>query len=713
MASGAIKGITIKLGADASELTTALHNTESALNSTRRQLRDVDTALKFNPGNIELLKQKFTLLQREIEDNKKYIADLKEALQKMRDAGVDETSDEFMTLQRAIIQAENKAEQFDRELEQTKTALNNAKSGTDNLERGLNSIDASKAKSELTTLKVAMGNLVAQGISRLTNAIGNNLSAAVARSDTLANFPKVMQGMGIAAGDAQTAVDKLADGIQGLPTTLDDATNGVKQFTAANGDVNKSTDYFLALNNAIVAGGASADIQATAMEQLSQAYAKGKPDVQEWQALQTAMPAQLQQVAKSMGMTSAELGEGLRNGTISMDEFMGQIVKLNNEGGKGFKSFTDQAKDATGGIGTMMTNLGNAITRGLQQAIDSFGRENLTGLIQTITNAVNTAMGVLGTIFGFVGQHATAFSVLAAGIGAVVGAITVWSAVTKIMAAVQTALNIVLAANPIGIVILAIVGLVAAIVVAYKKSETFRNIVHKVGALLKGAFAAALRLVKTAFDRLKSAVNAVRSVLSGAFKKAVNVAKSAIDAAKNAINAIKDAFSRLIDKIKSVAKAIKGTLKKAFDGLASIGMDIVKGLWSGLSSGLGWIKSMIRGWVGNVKDFLKSLFGIHSPSTWARDTIGYNIVAGMAKGISGNADLVNAAMQGLMPNISPPAMSFTANAKPLTSTDVAYGTQAGMNSMIKPMAEAFAAAMEGMGIRVDSREFGRVIRGAI
>jgi len=623
MASGAIKGITIKLGADASELTSALYKTESALKNTQSQLRQVNQALKFNPGNVELLSQKFTLLQREIVENDKYVEDLKKALQEMKNAGVDETADEFMTLQRAIIQAESKGESFRQELHQTKTALDGAKNGTENLQKGLNSIDTSKAKGEISTLQIAMGNLIANGISRLVNAISNNLGSALERSDTLANFPKVMEGMGVSAKDASDAIDGLAEGLEGLPTTLDDGASAVKRFTAVNGDVDKSTEYFLALNNAILAGGESADTQQTAIEQLSQAYAKGKPDMQEWRALQQAMPAQLEQIAKSMDMTSAELGEGLRNGTISMDELLDRIVELNQNGGKGFKSFADQAKDATGGIETTITGLNTAITRGLQQAIDNFGRDNFTAIVGTISSAIEGLLGGLGTLFGFIGKHSTAFSILAAGIGAVVGAIATWNAITKIAAAVQTALNIVLSANPIGLIILAIVGLAAAFVVAYKKSETFRNVVRRIGAFFKDGFIGAINLVK-----------------------------GAIDKAQAAVSAITNAFSRMIAKIKSVASSIKGTLKNAFSGLASIGTNIVKGIWNGISNGLGWIKGKIKGWVGNVKNFLKKLFGIKSPSRWARDTIGYNIAAGMAEGISGSAGLVDSAINGIRPNMS-------------------------------------------------------------
>ena len=178
-----------------------------------------------------------------------------------------------------------------------------------------------------------------------------------------------MENLGIDAEKADASINTLKDRLKGLPTTLDAAASGVQRLTACNGDIDKSTDYFLALNDAIVAGGQSTDIQQSAIEQLSQAYSKGKMEMEEWRSLQMAMPGQLNQIAKAMGMSTDELGEGLRDGSISMDEFMDKIVELDKEGVGEFKSFADQAKDATGGIGTALTNLNTAITSGITESM--------------------------------------------------------------------------------------------------------------------------------------------------------------------------------------------------------------------------------------------------------------------------------------------------------------------------------------------------------
>ena len=66
-----------------------------------------------------------------------------------------------------------------------------------------------------------------------------------------------------------------------------------------------------------------------------------------------------------------------------------------------------------------------------------------------------------------------------------------------------------------------------------------------------------------------------------------------------------------------------------------LGRNIVKGIWNGISGFLGWIKIKISGWVGDVLDFIKGLFGINSPSKVMADEIGKwlppGIVVGMDK----------------------------------------------------------------------------------
>ena len=249
--------------------------------------------------------------------------------------------------------------------------------------------------------------IIALGIGKI---IGAQMNDAVSRLDALNNFPRVMSNLGVSNEDAQASVKRLSDALVGLPTTLDDATNSVQRFTSANGNVKASTEMFLALNNAILAGGGSAQVQSTALEQLSQAYAKGKPDMMEWRSAMTAMPAQLKQVAIAMGYASSnELGEALRSGKVSMNDFMKTMIELNKNGGNGFKSFEEQARNSTGGVGTSITNLKTAITRGLADIMNAIGQSNIAGFFNGIAKAINS---VIPYIVGFVKACVTAVGVI-------------------------------------------------------------------------------------------------------------------------------------------------------------------------------------------------------------------------------------------------------------------------------------------------------------
>ena len=252
--------------------------------------------------------------------------------------------------------------------------------------------DTTKFGSKMTKSFVA-GGVITQVLSAGIQAVSNSLGDAVTRLDTLNNYTNVMSNLGIATEDAEASMKKLSDGLLGLPTTLDSAVGSVQRFTSANGNVKASTDMFLALNNAILAGGATQEVQASALEQMSQAYAKNKMEMEEWRSIMTAMPAQLKQVALAMGYVSADaLGEDLREGEVSMNDFMKTLVQLNKEGANGFQSFEQQARNATGGVGTSIANVKTAITRGLTDIMNAIGQSNIAGFFQGIAKAINNVV---------------------------------------------------------------------------------------------------------------------------------------------------------------------------------------------------------------------------------------------------------------------------------------------------------------------------------
>lgn len=277
----------------------------------------------------------------------------------------------------------------------------------------------------MVVIGTAVGHILGNVVSKAFQAINAHMDDAVKRLDTLNNYTRVMSNLGIAAEDSEKSLKVLDNGITGLPTRLDDAASAVQRFTATNGNIAASTDMFLALNNAILAGGASTETQTTALEQMMQAYSKGKPDAMEWRALLTAMPAQLKQIATSMGYTSSAMGGDLYNdiqtGKVSMNDLMFAIMKLNKEGVAGFDNFATQAKNATGGVGTSITNLKTAITRGITQIMDVIGQSNIASFFSGLSKAISTAFNYVAAFVKIIKEAVAWIGALFGGSGSTSG----------------------------------------------------------------------------------------------------------------------------------------------------------------------------------------------------------------------------------------------------------------------------------------------------
>lgn len=130
------KGLVIKFGGDTTELQGALKKVSSESKKTQADLKEIDKALKFNPGNTDLLQQKVKTLNRAYDETKQKLEAYKQglmALEAKKQSGAKLTAEEerqYDSLQRAILQCENQLDSYGKELadtqrecEASKTAL--------------------------------------------------------------------------------------------------------------------------------------------------------------------------------------------------------------------------------------------------------------------------------------------------------------------------------------------------------------------------------------------------------------------------------------------------------------------------------------------------------------------------------------------------------------------------------------------------------------
>lgn len=444
-------------------------------------------------------------------------------------------------------------------------------------------------------VSVAAGNLISAGIHKGIDMISNSVDGAIKRVDTLKNFPRVMSNVGISTDKAQAAIKRASDGLKGLPTSLDEAAMSIQRLTMKTKDVGRATDIFLALNNAIIAGGASSTIQSAAMEQLSQAFARGKPDLMEWRTAMTAMPAQMDQLAKSMGQVDANaLYEEIKNGNITMDQLSDALIRLNTEGTGGLPTFAQQAKNATGGIATGMENAKTAVTRGVANIIEALGSGDMNSAAGGFGVQMEKMLNKVADFIKFVKQNKEVFAVVAVAIGAFTAAVLAhdaavklsiastkaWTTVTTTLEVVTTVASVamkvfnkVIGNNPIVRIVTIIIGVIALLVGAFiylwNNVEGFRNFFIGAWNKIKGAAEVVGKFIGDVLKKLEPAFNKISEVAGAVAGAIADFAGKASEALKPVVQTIATVIGSIINTVSSIVGKIVGFFKQVADGISA------------------------------------------------------------------------------------------------------------------------------------------------
>lgn len=277
------------------------------------------------------------------------------------------------------------------------SSMNSAVKSLGNLDSGSKS-----ATKSITAIAVGMG--AVQVASKVFGVLANSMDSAISRFDTMQRYPKVMSALGFSAEESTTSVNKLADGIDGLPTKLDDVVSTAQQMTAITGNMDKSTDATIALNNAMLASGASTSDAQRGLQQYIQMLSTGTVDLQSWKTLQETMPIGLQKTAEAMGFVGEtaqrDLYAALKDGTVTFREFQNKLIDL----GTGTGELAKLAKVNSEGIATSFGNLKNAAAKGIATVITSFDTlsKKVTG--KNIAQNLDSLKGVVNTTFKVIGK---------------------------------------------------------------------------------------------------------------------------------------------------------------------------------------------------------------------------------------------------------------------------------------------------------------------
>ena len=486
---------------------------------------------------------------------------------------------------------------------------------------------------------LAVGGAIASGIVA-------NMGNAIKRVDTLNNYPKVMTNLGFDDAESKASIEAMiAYFDSGLPGSLDQMASSVQKFAPIMQGMGKSltetTTFTTALNNALLAGGKGTEGAARGMEQYSQMLATGKVDLQSWKILQEVMPGQLNQVAKAMLGAEANasgLYKALQSGEVSLSDMNDAIVKLDSEGLDGFASFSQQAQDATMGIGTALDKIKVGFTKAGASILTAIGPErisNALGKVKTIIESVGAGIGnAISTVMS--GGFGDVFTGLAPAIGAAAGAMGPLLSQLPVVGKLFTKLT-----GPVGLVI----GLFVSM---WQNSADLRDAVKE----LAGSFAPFSKTMsgslKPVLTQISQLFSKVAEVLGGVLAVVIrNVVMPLIPALARIIQNAADGFNRFLTAMRPVAVFLGATLVPAIKGVISAFGAVVSAVVNAIAS----MTSVIRGGVSAIFGLFSSLkSGIVSTMlglVGSLASVGVNIMNGLRNGISSGIGAVVGALSGI------------------------------------------------------------------
>lgn len=308
--------------------------------------------------------------------------------------------------------------------------------------------------------------------------------------------------------------------------------------------------------------------------------------------------------------------------------------------GEGFKQFLAMGKESGGNIATILQKLAQFMGEFLKAA----------GPLAGLSFA---ALGFLADALNAIPQ--SVLEILAPTIMAIVTAIKAWRLAVMAYTAVQWLMNAAISANPIGILIIAVIALVAAIVALWNKNEGFRKAVIAAWDAIKKGLGAAWDFIKnnifeplktfftktipgwahTLHDKVIDAWNAIKKGVSTAltFLKNLFLNWTGPGLIIKHWNSIKEGASKALGKIRQYWDDFMSFFRKLPGKIANA----ASGMWNGIKSGFKTaVNYVIGAWNGlSFKIGGQKIFGKTLPSfTLNTPNLPYLARGGIASGLA-------------------------------------------------------------------------------
>lgn len=132
---------------------------------------------------------------------------------------------------------------------------------------------------------------------------------------------------------------------------------------------------------------------------------------------------------------------------------------------------------------------------------------------------------------------------------------------------------------------------------------------------------------------IPAAVDAVIEVASGLVANVDKIIIAAGQLIGGLTQGLIEAIPHLVYRLPEIILAITSGLLKGMASIGMVGQQLVEGLFNGIANAASWLYEKIKGWAGDVLDWIKGFFGIHSPSRVFADEVGKFIPPGITLGV--------------------------------------------------------------------------------
>ena len=598
--AGKEKGIIIELGGDTSGLQKALDSVNKDVYSLGKELKGVETLLKFDPKNTELLAQKQKLLKDQITKTKDKLDTLKQAQSDYIKSGGDLNTPQYRNLQREIASTQNKIKLLKQESKNSNVDLNKMKE----ILGGIGTVGKVAGT-------IAVASIVAIGTTAV--ATGKKLfSLTKATSDYGDEIDKESQKLGISAENYQ----KLDYAMQMNGASIDDVSKGVKTITTELGKMEKGEkgagksfkDLGVSLKDSNGNIKNSEQVLLETINALSKMENENKRN------------ALAQEI---FGKSSAELKPLLNSGAEGIQELMQEAEKygivMSNEAVKSSAEFNDSLTRLTKTAEGLKNQLGaslmpsiTAIMDGLSMAL--IGDEGATAKIEEGVNSLADSIN---------------------------------QGLPKFMEFLTNIAKVMLDNAPMILETLA-QGIITALPTLIPSiTNIITSIVQTLLAMLPQIIDMGIQLLLALIDGIIEALPTLIDMLPDIIVQICDVLidhlPEIIEAGLKILIALTEGIIKSIPKLLTKLPEIYTKFVKTMQDMdwLQIGIDIIKGICNGLTSAGNIIWEAIKKVGNSMIDGIKNFFGISSPSKLMRDEVGTYLAKGIGVGFTEGMQDVN------------------------------------------------------------------------